>query len=100
MKRKHKKKPDNQVKIAKERIKGLFDLAKTIKNQELANRYIEIARKIAMKFKIKISEYKRNFCKHCYALLIPGKNSRVRLYRKKLIYTCFECKKYTRYIFK
>ena len=47
MKRKHKKKPDNQVKIAKERIKGLFDLAKTIKNQELANRYIEIARKIA-----------------------------------------------------
>ncbi len=88
------------MKIANQRIKGLFDLAQNIKDEELANRYIEIARNIAKKYKIKISKYKRNFCKHCYTFLNPGKNARVRLYRGKIIYTCSKCNKFTRYKYK
>jgi len=97
MKRKHKKKSAEQQSIAKQRIKQLFEQADEIYPNKLANRYVELARKIAMKCKVKIpSMLKRKFCKHCYCYLRPGDNARVRLSNGKLIYSCFQCKKFTR----
>ncbi|MDH7506649.1 MAG: ribonuclease P [Candidatus Thermoplasmatota archaeon] len=67
----------------------------------LANRYVEIARKISMRFKIAIPrKFKRRFCKHCYKYLLPGVNCRIRIYRHKIIIYCCNCKKYTRFLIK
>ena len=88
-----------QKEIAKERVKILFQQAKEVfsKDKALANRYVTLARKIAMKVKIRIPiELKRKFCKHCYKFLMPGKNARIRTRDGKVIISCFECKKFTR----
>jgi ribonuclease P protein subunit RPR2 len=88
-----------QKEIAKERVQILFKQAEDnfSKNKSLANRYITLARKVAMKVKIRIPlELKRKFCKHCYKFLMPGVNSRVRTRDGKVIISCFECKKFTR----
>ncbi|MBI2671861.1 ribonuclease P [Candidatus Woesearchaeota archaeon] len=90
-------------KIAKERINILFDEAKKIykNNPSLADRYVAIAKKIAMKTQISIpSDFKKKFCKKCSSYLIPGLNCRVRIRNKKLIYYCLNCKNYMRFPYK
>ena len=88
-----------QKEIAKERVKTLFQQAEKVfsRNKSLANRYVTLARKIAMKVKLRIPlELKRKFCKHCYKFLMPGKNARIRTRDGKVIISCLECKKFTR----
>jgi len=100
MKQPHRKKPAIHREIALERIKELFEQAELRfkKSPELSDRYVELARKIAMKYKVKMPrELKRRFCKHCYKYLMPGVNSRVRLTEKKVVYYCNFCKKYMRF---
>ena len=85
--------------IAKARIRKLFTEADNAfhKDKKLSNRYVQIARKIAMKLRLKMpKKYKRQFCKHCYSYLKNGVNSRVRINKSKVIIYCMECKKYTR----
>ena len=80
-------------------VKNLFREAKIQfnYNPQLSNHYIKLARKLAMKVNLKLGkEYKRKFCKYCYSYLVPGKNARVRINNNKLIYYCFNCKKYSR----
>ncbi|MBU2639373.1 MAG: ribonuclease P [Nanoarchaeota archaeon] len=87
------------VQIAKLRIKKLFEEADKIfkKNKKLSNRYVEIARKIAMKLQLKMpKKYKRQYCKHCYRFLKNGVNARVRIHKSRVVIYCMECKKYTR----
>jgi len=87
-------------KIALERIKHLFKEAEKVfpENPERANRYVQIARRIAMKVNLRIPrELKRRFCKHCYSFLVPGVNCRVRTYRHRVIYYCYNCGKYMRF---
>jgi len=87
-----------EKKIAKERVSELFDRAdKTFQESEsLTNRYVSLARKIAMKFNIRLTKYKRKFCKHCYHYLKSGVNSKTRIHKSKVIIYCENCKKYTR----
>lgn len=88
-----------QKEIAKERINILFSEAEKVfpQNKALANRYVTLARKIAMKVKIRIPpELKRRFCRYCYKYLLPGVNARVRTRGGKVIISCFECKKFLR----
>ena len=85
--------------IARERIRKLFLEANKIfkKNKKLSNRYVEIARKIAMKLNLKMpKKYKRQYCKHCYKYLKNGVNARVRIHKSRVVIYCKECKKYTR----
>lgn len=92
-----------QKEIARERIKILFAEAEKAfsKNPALSHRYVQLARKIAMKIKTGIpKELKRKFCKHCYKFLMPGANCRIRTREGKLIIYCLECKKYTRILLK
>jgi len=97
MKTLHKKKPSDQTEIAKERIATLFKEAESA-DQGYSDRYVEIARRIAMKYKIKIPiELKRRFCKNCQTYLRPGVNCRVRTRKGRLIYYCKKCKNYSRY---
>jgi len=89
-----------QKQIAAERIKVLFEEAKKAfrKDSKLSDRYVHLARKIAMKYKVKVPrELKRKFCKHCYCYLVPGSNCRVRLQGKKVVYYCLKCKKFMRF---
>ena len=87
--------------IAKERIKILFKEADDIfnKDSKLADKYVSLARKLAMKFNIKLDRtFKRKFCKHCYSYLKPGINCRVRTKNGKVVYYCMNCKKYMKFV--
>ena len=99
-KRKYFKDIKKQKDTAKERIDVLFEQAEKIfnKDSKLANRYVAMARKIAMKCKVRVpSKFKGKFCKHCYCYLVPGKNCRVRTHEGKVVYYCSSCKKYMRF---
>ena len=90
----------NNREIARGRIKQLFEEADKAfsENKNLSNRYIKLARKIAMKFNLRMPRgYKRKFCKHCYSYLKPGKNLRVRTKNNNVVYYCLECKKFMRF---
>jgi len=92
-----------QKQIARERIKILFEQAEEVfsKNKSLANRYVTLARKIAMKVRLRMPrELKRKYCKHCYKFLMPGVNARIRTRDGKVVISCFECKKFTRIVIK
>ena len=100
MVRPHRKKPRSQTEIAVERIKDLFDQAeKSWKEEpELSHRYVDLARKISMKYKVKIpAEVKRKFCKKCHNYLFPGENCRIRFREGKIVITCLDCKNIMRY---
>ncbi len=99
MKRKTKVYSPEARKIIDERIKTLFENAELIYRQDrsLADRYVRLAIKLSMKYKIPIkSEYKRRFCRHCRSYLIPGLNCRVRTRDRKVIYLCQSCKRHSR----
>ncbi len=103
MKKKYAKKRDQNKATAKEHMASLLKQAEEIfnKNKTLANRYVKLAREIAMKFKCRFtSEQRRKFCKHCYSFLMPNKNCRVRTRDGMLIHYCLECKNYNRYKYK
>ena len=100
MKRKCGQKPQQFKRIAAERIEKLFSEAEKQfkKDKTLSDRYVQLARKISMKYKVKIpSSLKKRFCKHCKCYLVPGVNCRVRLYGKKVRYYCQSCKSYMRF---
>ncbi|HLC70662.1 MAG TPA: ribonuclease P protein component 4 [Candidatus Nanoarchaeia archaeon] len=90
---------NKQKEIAKERVDILFGQAEKMfsSDKTLANRYVHLARKIAMKVKLRIPrELKRRYCKFCYSYLRPGVNSRSRIRDGKVVISCFECKKFMR----
>jgi ribonuclease P protein subunit RPR2 len=100
MKRKYSRKPKKQEELVLERIKILFKEAKDRfkKDPKLANRYVKMARELAMKYKVRIPrELKRRFCKHCYSYLMPSVNVRIRTREGKVVYYCLNCKKYMRF---
>ena len=100
MPKKHHQKPASVQKIAEKRIKFLFGEAKNTfkKDSKLSDKYIKMARKIAMKYKIKLSpQLKKKFCKSCHSYLVPGVNCRVRIHKHRVIYYCFKCKHFMRH---
>ncbi|WP_456472213.1 ribonuclease P protein component 4, partial [Methanocaldococcus sp.] len=74
-------------KIGYERIDILMNLAEEEAkkgNLDRAKRYVYLARKIAMKLRIKFpKKWKRRICKKCNSLLIFGRNARVRVKAKR-----------------
>jgi ribonuclease P protein subunit RPR2 len=101
-KKEPRKKPFN-VDMAGQRIKRLFELAEKAypERPDLANRYVEIARRISMRHRVSIPRgLKKRICKKCGAFLVPGENSRVRLDGKNVIITCLECDAIKRYPYK
>ena len=100
MAKNHFKKPENFQKIAKERIRILFAQARIRFNEDskLSDRYVQLARKIAMRYKVKIPQIlKRQFCKNCHKFLVPGVNLRIRLHKGRTIYYCLECRHFMRF---
>ncbi len=99
------KKPEQYLKIAKERIQILFNLAEKEfkKHPERSKRYVELARKIGLRYNVRLSrEFKRKFCKNCNSLLVPSVTSKVRTdsNAKAITIKCLNCKKIYRYPYK
>ncbi|MCS4542175.1 MAG: ribonuclease P [Euryarchaeota archaeon] len=87
-------KPKWMKQIALERIIRLFQLAEQeFKfHPERSHRYVELARKISMKYNVRIpKDYKRRFCGHCYNFLKPGVNCKVRLRKIPTAYVAIIC---------
>ena len=88
--------------IALQRIRTLFELAKeNIREEpELAQRYATIARKIAMRTRVRLpTQYRRLICRHCKSFIYPGVNCRVRVQKRRephIATTCLLCGKTTR----
>jgi len=83
--------------IALQRIRRLFNLAveNIHSDPDLAQRYVEIARKIAMRARVRMPrEYRRLICRHCKRFILPGVNSRVRIQQRRephVVVTCLLC---------
>ncbi len=89
-------------KIAEERIEILFREAERQirEHPERANRYVFLARKIAMRYNVKIpKELKRKFCHKCHHYFLLGKNCKVRTNpeTKCVEYKCLDCGRVNRY---
>ena len=82
--------------IATRRIQVLFNnaLLNAKNNPGLAERQAQIAKKISMKFKIKMPfEVSSSFCKKCKKFIPPGVRSKIRLGSKpkSIRITCSYC---------
>src|SRR5512136_2822448 len=86
--------------IAQRRIRYLFSVAETCGLEgklTLSDRYIQLARKISMKYLVPIpKEYAYLFCKHCYSFQIPTQTCRVRIHRGMIVSYCTHCKRFSR----
>jgi|TARA_B100001971_G_scaffold195525_1_gene202415 ribonuclease P protein subunit RPR2 len=99
MKKKFKGTKKQQKESALAEVRGIFDQAKQVfdKKPDLAHKYAKKARRIALKYKIKLPlVLKRRICKNCHSYLVPGKNLRVRTRKGNVVYYCLECKKFMR----
>ena len=82
--------------LAKERIKILINksLATAINDMPTAQKQIAIARRISLKYNIRLSYFdKQVFCHGCKNLIVPGVNVTIRLRSKPktIIVKCFDC---------
>lgn len=83
------------VQIARERIDILMteaDQAALAGRMELADRYVDLARRVGMRYNVRVpTTYRRRFCRGCYRYLQPGASSRTRLSRGRVVTTCLRC---------
>jgi len=98
-----KKKPKLNPNKAVPLMQQILDKARSVfdKDKSLAKKYARKARRVSLKNKVKMPPHlKRQVCKNCSALLVPGKNLRVRTRNGHVVYYCLDCKKYTRIVYK
>ncbi|MCS7097224.1 MAG: ribonuclease P [Candidatus Methanomethylicia archaeon] len=92
--------------IGHERIEKLFKLAEKVfhENPNLSNRYVELARKISMRARIRIPlKWRRRFCHRCFSFLVVGVNCHIRIKSRRvshIVVTCHVCGNVMRYIIK
>lgn len=86
---------DEERAIARERIRILFAEAEQAALEgrlDRADRYVELARRIGMRYQVPIPrELKPFVCRRCGAYLLPGETSRVRTRGTAVATTCLRC---------
>lgn len=85
-----------QVKeLARERIGILVASALKEEDEELAARQAKLAKKVAMRFRVRLPyEARQLFCKKCKAFIVPGRSARIRVggaKTKAVRVTCLKC---------
>lgn len=78
--------------FARERAGTLLDLAEKRYlegDEKLSKRYVEIARKIAMRHRIRLGA--KRFCKKCGVIFIWGETFKTRIAGKKPYRICAKC---------
>lgn len=88
-------KPEPLLQIVNERIAILLKLAEENAkvHPERSKRYVELARRLATRYRVRLGKLKWKFCKKCGAFWVPGYNVKVRMVprEKRIIYRCAEC---------
>jgi len=83
------------VRIARERISGLFALAERESlgpRPDLANRYVALARRIGMRYNVRLlPEYREMYCRACSTFWVEGRSVRTRLRNGRRVRTCLRC---------
>jgi ribonuclease P protein subunit RPR2 len=83
------------VRIAAERISGLFALAEKEASgdvPELADRYVRLARRIGMRYNVRLlPEYAETYCRGCSRFWVEGRTVRTRLRSGHRVRTCLSC---------
>ena len=83
------------IAIAKERIDILFSEAEKAAlsgRMDRANRYVYLARKIGMRYNVRLpGKYRMHYCRKCDSFLMPGVNAEYRLNNGKITVTCKNC---------
>jgi ribonuclease P protein subunit RPR2 len=83
--------------IARERVGILIAnaLNEAQENEKIANEQAYLAKKIAMRLRVRLGyEIRHLFCKKCKQFIIPGRHSRIRVGRtntKSIRITCLKC---------
>jgi ribonuclease P protein subunit RPR2 len=81
--------------VARERIDILVKSALKERDEALAARQAYQAKKIAMRFRVRLPyEARQLYCKKCKAFVVPGRSARVRVGRAKtraVRITCLRC---------
>ena len=81
--------------IAHERVEFLITNALAEKDPDLAGRQAALAKRIAMRHRLRLPYHVRQlFCKSCKAFIVPGRTSRVRTGRSRtraVRITCNRC---------
>ena len=89
--------------IASERIEILLNLSEQetrLGHPERAKRYLELALKIGMRYKVSMSGWKRRFCPACRTYYKFPESASLRLKRGRVIITCNSCGNVARYPYK
>ncbi|MBI3412922.1 MAG: ribonuclease P [Candidatus Aenigmarchaeota archaeon] len=89
-------KPTWQKELALERVNRLFELAEEarIEKTGMENRYVELARQMAMHYKVGMPrELRTRFCRSCGSYLSPGSTStvRTRAAKRAVVIKCNKC---------
>ena len=88
--------------IAMERIRILFRQAEDTfpVDPDRAQRYVDLARKIAMRTRLRLPrDLRRRVCRRCNAFLVPDATSRTRIRQQRephVAITCLKCGATTR----
>ena len=89
------KKTQRVKELAEERVRLLVDHAIKEQSPERADRQARVAREIAMHFRLRLPyEIRQLYCKKCKQIIVPGRNSRIRMGRsntKAVRITCLKC---------
>ena len=88
------KKETGQRKLGLERIERLFELAGEAfeKHPERAHRNVRLARKIAMRYNIRMpKKYRIRFCSKCYKYLPPNITHDKLKGKDMIVIRCVEC---------
>lgn len=87
--------------IALERMGILFRLAEAeglAGRAPRARRYVELARRIGMRYNVRVPpDFRRRFCHRCLTYFVPPANVRVRVGRGHVTITCLVCGTVERY---
>ena len=68
------------------------DLAALDGELDLADRYVDMARRVGMRYNVRFRPgQKRKFCRACHRYLLPGSTARTRLNRGRSVTTCLHC---------
>ncbi len=86
---------------ARRRISTLYKLSLEMAQKgdlKLARRYLELARRIGMRYTVRIpQDLKMITCKGCMTPLLPGITGRFRQRNGNTVITCIECGRIKRY---
>lgn len=90
--------------IAKQRIDRLMKMAEelSLKDIDLADRYAELAFRIAMRAKVRLpKKYKLRICRKCRKYLLPGITASIRIRSRRethIVVKCLRCGYIRRYV--